>query len=260
MDGPPNIGIWRGVRLEGRRRPVLHDLRLDIVRLDGRVGVEMETVVENLSAMRVRDCALELEIHPPEGGAPLRRRYPVEVPPGGMPLRDLIEIPTATLWWPNGMGDQPLCRIVARVSDIAGSVVYDQRELSLGLRMIEVDRRRLPGPANDDGHRCIPTSHPRSGNLQPSTDTTSPRQWCPCRRTHQLSLVDSCPPRALGARTDWKPGLLCIRHHHPQVKGIGFPGSGPPAGDAAVHALAAQAGLHRYGRGELPDGFAWSPE
>jgi beta-mannosidase len=143
VDGLPNISIWRGVRLEGRRRAVLHDLRLDTVRLDGRVGVEMEAVVENLSATRVRDCALELEIHPPEGGAPLRRRYPVEVPPGRMPLRDLIEIPGAKLWWPNGIGYQPLYRIVARVSDIAGSVVYDQRELSLGLRTIEVDRRRL---------------------------------------------------------------------------------------------------------------------
>ena len=26
------------------------------------------------------------------------------------------------------------------------------------------------------------------------------QQWCPCRRTHQLSIVDSCLSQALGAR------------------------------------------------------------
>src|ERR1035437_4645955 len=34
-----------------------------------------------------------------------------------------------------------------------------------------------------------------------STSRENPlQQWCPCRRTHQLSIVNSCPPRALEAR------------------------------------------------------------
>ena len=143
VDGLPNIGIWRGVRLEGRRRVVIHDLRLDTVREQGRTCLEMETVLENLSPTRLRTCALALEIQPPAGGRPLTRSYALAAPPGRMPVRDLIEIPEPKLWWPNGLGEQPLYRVVARVTDAAGSVTYDRRALSMGLRTIELDRRPL---------------------------------------------------------------------------------------------------------------------
>jgi beta-mannosidase len=46
--------------------------------------------------------------------------------PGRSPVRDVIEIPNARLWWPNTMGDQPLYRIVARVVD-GGGTVCDRR-------------------------------------------------------------------------------------------------------------------------------------
>ena len=44
VDGLPNIGLWRGVRLEGRRRAGGHDLRVDTVRTQDRVSLEMEAV------------------------------------------------------------------------------------------------------------------------------------------------------------------------------------------------------------------------
>jgi beta-mannosidase len=142
VDALPNIGIWRGVRLEGHRHVVLDDLRLDTVLRAGRVSVEMEAVIENLSARSGRACVLELEIHPPGGGAAIARRYEVDAPPGRMPIRDEIEIPGGRLWWPNGMGEQPLYRVIARISDLAG-VPCDGREFSIGLRTMELDRSRL---------------------------------------------------------------------------------------------------------------------
>ena len=143
VDALPNIGIWRGVRLESRRHVVFHDLRLDTLLQNDRVSVEMEAVLDNLHSRSERACALELEIHPPDGAAPIARRYPVDAMPGRSPVRDVIEIPNARLWWPNTMGDQPLYRIVARVVD-GGGTICDRREFSIGLRTVEIDRSRLP--------------------------------------------------------------------------------------------------------------------
>lgn len=39
---------------------------------------------------------------------------------------------------------------------------------------------------------------------------------------------------------------VALAYHHPQVAGVRVPGRGHAAGDAAVHAVAAQSGLHRY--------------
>jgi beta-mannosidase len=167
VDGLPNIGIWRGVRLEGRSRCVLDDLRLDTVRRGDPLCLQLEAVVENLNPTRVRTCSLVLQIEPPGGGAPIVRRYAGAAPPGKAPVRDLLQIPHPKLWWPNGLGAQPLYRVVARVTDAAGAVVYDQREFSIGLRTLELDRRPLAQGTrfcfrvNGQGVFC------RGGNLGP---------------------------------------------------------------------------------------------
>ena len=166
VDALPNIGIWRGVRLESRRHVVFHDLRLDTVRQGDRVLVEMEAVLENLHARSERACALELELHPPDGATAITRHYAIDAMPGRSPVRDLIEIPDAKLWWPNTMGDQPLYRVVARILD-GSRTECDRREFSIGLRTIELDRSRLP-----DGSRfCFRVNEKevfcRGGNIGP---------------------------------------------------------------------------------------------
>jgi beta-mannosidase len=142
QDSLPNIGIWRGVRLEGRSHAVLDDLRLDTLLKDGRVSLEMEAVVENLHPWSERACALQLSIRPPDGGPAIERRYALDAVPGRSPVRDVIEIPQAKLWWPNGMGDQPLYQVSAAVVDASG-IVRDERQFNIGLRTIDIDRRRL---------------------------------------------------------------------------------------------------------------------
>jgi beta-mannosidase len=139
VDALPNIGIWRSVRLEGRTHAVIHDLRLDLVQGDGGVGLEMEAVLENLHPWAERWCVLELEIRPPDDGAAIERHYPIGAPPGQTSLRDFIEVPEARLWWPNGMGDQPLYQVTARVRHPAGGTC-DHRQFAIGLRTVEIDR------------------------------------------------------------------------------------------------------------------------
>jgi len=142
VEALPNIGVWRGVHLEGRTHAVLRDLRLDTVQTGVVTNLELEAVVENLHPWSERACILDLEIQPPAGGLVIRRQYRLDVPPGCVPVRDMIAIPEARLWWPNGMGDQPLYRITARVSDTGGAVC-DARQLMIGLRTVELDRSRL---------------------------------------------------------------------------------------------------------------------
>ena len=73
VDTLPNIGIWRGVRLEGRSYAVLDDIRLDTIIKEGKVSLEMESIVENLHPWSERGCVLRLQITPPDGEKPLAK-------------------------------------------------------------------------------------------------------------------------------------------------------------------------------------------
>ncbi|MDP7114491.1 MAG: hypothetical protein QGH45_21140, partial [Myxococcota bacterium] len=97
VDPLPNIGIWRGVRLEGRSHASLQSLRLDTRRGDGTVTLEMEAVVENLHSWSERACVLSLEIVPPDGSATIRKRYELSALPGRSPVRDTIAVPNPQL-------------------------------------------------------------------------------------------------------------------------------------------------------------------
>ena len=139
----PNVGITGPVRLEGRSRVALHELRLDTVIRGKKIFLEVDAVVENLHPWSERRCALKLDLRPPSGAKGISRRYELDCPVGRSPVRDLIEVPEPQLWWPNGDGGQPLYKVVARVLD--GRTECDRREFSIGLRTIEIDRSRLPG-------------------------------------------------------------------------------------------------------------------
>jgi beta-mannosidase len=162
----PNVGIWRGVHLCGRSYAVLHDIRLDTLEARGKVSLELAAMVDNLHPWSERACALDLSIQPPDGGKAIERRYPVDALPGRNPLRDVIPVPNPKLWWPNGMGEQPLYEVTAKVVDAKG-VVCDERKFHIGLRTIDIDRRKL-----SDGTRfCVRVNGRdvfcRGGNLAP---------------------------------------------------------------------------------------------
>jgi beta-mannosidase len=139
VDALPNIGIWRGVHLEGRSQAVLHDLRLDTVLETGQVLLELAAVVENLHPWSERACELVLEIQPPEGGKLIQHQYSLLAQPGRNRIEDMFEVPLPKLWWPNGMGAQPLYGVTASVRDAAGTV-SDRRAWAIGLRTVEIDR------------------------------------------------------------------------------------------------------------------------
>ena len=166
VDALPNIGIWRSVRLEAQSHAVIDDIRLDTVLRGEQVTLALEAVVENLHPWAERRCLLTLDIQTPDGGPAISRRYDLDVPPGRMPVCDRIDIPNPQLWWPNGMGGQPLYRVTARVTDADGAE-GDARSFNIGLRTIAIDRTRL-----QDGNRfCIRVNGRdvfcRGGNIGP---------------------------------------------------------------------------------------------
>ncbi len=139
-DALPNIGIWRGVRLEGRSGIVVADFRLDTVITDDVVTLDGQAVLENLHPWIERPCTLELTLQSPAGD-PIIVASDYSLPMGrtGVPLHITVSDPQ--LWWPNGMGEQPLYTLTARV--LHGGAVCDELRQTVGLRTVEIDRAPL---------------------------------------------------------------------------------------------------------------------
>ena len=140
-DPLPNIGIWRSVRLEGRTKVVIHHIRLDTVIQKQEVSLDGEVIVENLHPWSEQSATLQLELLPPVG-APILQNLSFNAQLGRSALRCHIIIPDPQLWWPNGMGEQPLYQLTARV--VSGDVETDRRTQVIGLRTMELDRLPLP--------------------------------------------------------------------------------------------------------------------
>src|ERR1019366_1895569 len=94
VDPLPNIGLWRGVRLEGRSYVTIGDFRVDTVVEAGQMSLLGEAVLENLHPCSERVCALELTLTPREG-EPVVQSLPLLLPMGrnSVPLRIVVPDP-----------------------------------------------------------------------------------------------------------------------------------------------------------------------
>jgi beta-mannosidase len=140
-DPLPNIGIWRGVRLEGRTQVIIDFLRLDTAITGQEVTLEGEVRLENLHPWSEIPVTLELRVEPPRG-TEFVQRLAIGVPVGLVSVPCRFVIPEAQLWWPNGMGNQPLYRVTVRV--ICDGNETDRHAQNIGLRTLELDRSQLP--------------------------------------------------------------------------------------------------------------------
>ena len=120
----PDAGIWRRVSLQ------FFDSRLEDTAVfqehaGGAVTIRIEarTGAERVSA----------ELLDPEGNPAGR----AEAPAGGTIL---LKVEKPRLWWPNGLGDQPLYTL--RVKALTGASTEDETELRLGLRTMTVSREK----------------------------------------------------------------------------------------------------------------------
>ena len=130
----PNIGMWQDVRLEGRSVARLAGVRLSQKIEGGRARIGARAEVER-TAGSVAPLTATIRVHHPGG-----RVDAVEAAiPAGQSAADLaIDVADPELWWPNGLGSQPLYRVEVELA--AGDRRLDVETYQIGLRTLELRR------------------------------------------------------------------------------------------------------------------------
>lgn len=120
----PDAGLFRPVVLVGADLARFTDVHLRQVHRDGRVTLTLAVQTDGPQPPRCRVTVLD-----PDG-------TPVATAEGSDALA--VEVPNPRLWWPNGLGDQPLYRV--QVALLQGEECLDRWEKRIGLRTLTVSR------------------------------------------------------------------------------------------------------------------------
>ncbi len=131
----PDMGIWRDIRLEA-----WDDLRIEQVRFSQEHHQESgETAAVTLTAAVVleqtaADGTAEVIVEDDSGasiGTALCAIRKGQCPPA------VFDIKQPKLWWPNGLGEQPLYRVTVRLCSRTNSLI-EEKMYRIGLRTITV--------------------------------------------------------------------------------------------------------------------------
>ena len=136
----PDMGIWKDVTLLGWDRSRIEDLRIKQHHTlkDGTPAMGDPAHAAEAAAGKVK---VEVTITVTQSGS-LPVRITITSPSGqawelenGMPF----SVPEPQLWWPNGLGEQPLYTV--RVQLVSGDDCADVRTCRIGLRTMTMRRR-----------------------------------------------------------------------------------------------------------------------
>lgn len=120
-------GIWKPVRLESWSTARIDATATSVTVVDGvgrvdvSVGIEWDEAVDGM--------LVQASVAGAEAKAQVR----------GSTAHVVIEVPDAELWWPRGLGDQPLFPLVTRLTD--GRTLFDRSSRRIGFRSVELDTR-----------------------------------------------------------------------------------------------------------------------
>lgn len=161
VEALPNIGIWRGMRLEFFRQARIADVMLNYVP-GTNPAVDAEVIAENLHNFIDHPAEITVDLTAPSGARHTASAR-IDLQPGQSPVRLHIPISRPELWWPAGMGPQNLYEVHVRIADRSGTEL-DSRTLSYGLRTITLDRSLLSSlntSAKPNSPRIPPDSTPQ---------------------------------------------------------------------------------------------------
>ena len=131
----PSIGMWQDMRLEAWSVGRLDDIRLSQA-IDGiaaGIGARVEVQREPRSA--APELTATMRVHHPDG----RVEAVQAAMAAGESAADLrLVVWNPELWWPNGLGAQPLYQVEVELAE--GDRKLDVRTLQLGLRTLELRR------------------------------------------------------------------------------------------------------------------------
>ena len=117
----PDAGIWRSVYL-------LEKDSAEIVDFSVTQRHENDRVYLTPSVMTDGDCVVEVTLRAPDG---------TETP---LIANEENEVKNPLLWWPNGLGEQPMYALTAKIK--AQNAVVDEKTLKVGLRTLELIREK----------------------------------------------------------------------------------------------------------------------
>ena len=117
----PDMGIWRSVYLLTKDSARITNFKIEQKHQDGRVFV---TPIVDTDA----DATVSVSVLTPDG----ERYY--------LPANEECEISDAKLWWPRGLGDQPLYTFTVEI--VEDGVTVDTKSLRVGLRTLKLIREK----------------------------------------------------------------------------------------------------------------------
>lgn len=125
----PTSGIWREVKLEGYSAARLGEIHLQQRHEGKNVYLTANVQVEDWNA---EDLTLQLRLAHPDGNM---QHVEARVN-GDTPIRLTLHVDSPQLWWPNGLGEQPLYQ--AQVELANHGRCLEERNFQVGLRQLEL--------------------------------------------------------------------------------------------------------------------------
>jgi len=133
------IGIWRSVRLISSGATYMETpyVRTDSVNATA-ARLWAQAMMVNTGAVPL-ECTVAAKIIDPSSGKTIWTNTAQQTcPPGTSYWEQAIELPHARLWWPNGLGSQPLYRLELSLSNQGKSL--DAISSRFGIRTLEMRR------------------------------------------------------------------------------------------------------------------------
>ena len=131
----PNIGFWQGVRLEAWSEARFADVRVSQAIENGAARVSAEVTIERSARATAEPVEVRLRLTHPDGRVEL---VGSTIAVAESAAQIVVEVARPELWWPNGLGGQPLYRVEIELS--SGDELLDARTLQIGLRTLQLRR------------------------------------------------------------------------------------------------------------------------
>ena len=126
----PISGIWREIKLEGFSAAQLGEVHLQQHHDQGKVSLTATVQIEQWNANNLN---LELYLTHPNGKT---QQVTASEKGSNEPIRLVLDIDSPQLWWPNGLGAQPLYQAQIKLTDHGRCL--DDQTFQIGLRQLEL--------------------------------------------------------------------------------------------------------------------------
>ena len=132
----PDAGIFREVELRTYSHPTLEQVLFEQNHEENQVVLTTSLKFDNLSAGSLEEYKVLLQLIDPNGDVLATEEKPIKE------KVELVSfsITNPQLWWPNGLGEQPLYQVICQLCD--GKQIRDEKEYTIGLRTLTISQEK----------------------------------------------------------------------------------------------------------------------